>query len=113
MRGAAMQSPEIASKHRNSRAFPIVVLLAIMALLPAAGQDAQEAPKPVERTSKPGENQTWQKKVKVANRAVMKPEQRPVATPINGKTLRMEEALKTSPKVAEGKLQPNLDLAQA
>src|SRR5437016_2601108 len=109
-----MQSLKIASNHRNSRAFPIVALLVIMALLPAVGQNAQEAPKPEERVSKPGEIQTGQKKAKVANRAIMKPKQRPVATAINGKTLRMEEALKTSPKVpAEGKLQPKLDLAQA
>lgn len=91
----------------------MVALFAVMSLLSATGQNTKEPSKPQEHVSKPGEVQTGQKKLRVASRAVMKAEQRPVATPINGKTLSMEEALRTSPKGVGGKLQPKVELAQS
>jgi hypothetical protein len=91
-----------------------VATLAIMVLLlPAMSAAAQDEPKPQERVSQPGEMQTGQKKAKAVRGAAMKPEQRPAATLVNGKILEMEAALKMPQRIAGGKRQASVDLAQA
>jgi hypothetical protein len=113
-----MQSRVTNHKFRVPKNFAAGTLFAlILFCLPTANVSAQEEPreqpKPQERVSKPGEIQTGQKKVRVVNRAEMRPDRKPVSTPVNGKTVRMEEALKAPSRVVQGKRQTDVDMAQA
>ena len=70
-------------------------------------QDGQE------RVSKPDEVQPDPKKTAPSRASAMNPERKPAPTLVNGKAVRMEDALKTPPRSLEGKRQPKLDLAKA
>lgn len=72
-----------------------------------AGQDGQE------RVSKPDELQPDPKKTAPSRAPAMNPERKSAPTLVNGKAVRMEDALKTPPRAIEGKRQPKLDLAKA
>jgi hypothetical protein len=93
----------------RSRATLALIMLPLAALAVAA----QDEPKPQERVSKPDEIQTGAKKIKAASAIPMTPEKRQAATPVNGKTLRMEEALKTPQRVSEGKRQTAVNYQHA
>src|SRR5438045_116102 len=113
-----MQSRVTNHEFRVPKNFAAGTLIAlILFCLPTANVSAQEEPqkqaKPQERVSKPGEIQIGQKKVRVVNRAEMRPDRKPVSTPVNGKTVRMEEALKAPSRVVQGKRQADVDMAQA
>ena len=74
---------------------------------------AQDEPQGKERVSKPGELQPDPKKAPPTRAPAMYPERKPSPTLVNGKTARMEDALKTRNTAVEGKRQPKLDLAKA
>lgn len=82
-------------------------LVCSLPLLTLARQEGQE------RVSKPGEVQSDPKKTAPTRAPAMDPKRKTVPTLVNGKTLRMEDALKAPPRVLEGKRQPKLDLAKA
>jgi len=88
---------------------PLLFLLGCaLPLQSRARQDGQE------RVSKPEEIQPDPKKTAPSAAApTMNPERKPAPTLMNGKAVRMEEALKTPPRTPEGKRQPKLDLAKA
>jgi hypothetical protein len=96
-----------AMRNASSKAMLLSLLLAV----PILAQ--QDEPKPQGRESKPDELQTGRKAVKPASTAVMNTQEKPEATPMGGKTLRMEDALKTPPVDGAGKRQMKIDAAMA
>jgi hypothetical protein len=112
-----MEVREIGGSMRIPMNLAFAALLVVLSFLPllAVAQDetAPQELKSKERISREGEVQTGQKKVRAASTATMKPERKPVATPVNGKTLRMEDALKAKQPTPQGRLQPKLDMAQS
>jgi hypothetical protein len=96
---------------KMGRTGSFVALLFLLAcslpLQARAGQDGQE------RVSKPDEIQPDPKKAAPSRAPAMNPERKPAPTLVNGKAVRMEDALKTPPRTLEGKRQPKLDLARA
>lgn len=73
----------------------------------------QDEPRPQGRISKPEELQTGRKRVKPAGTAIMKPRQKPAATPIGKKTVRMEDALKVPVRSVTGKRQMKVETGLA
>ena len=93
---------------RTGSFIALLFLLAYSLPIPTrAGQDGQE------RVSKPDEVQPDPKKTAPSRAPAMNPERKPAPTLVNGKAVRMEDALKTPPRTLEGKRQPKLDLAKA
>lgn len=92
-----------------------IIGLALTAPFLAGFVWAQDQPKPQERVSREGELQTGaaQLRTRAPRKAVMVPERRPAPTPLAGKTVRMEDALKAKPRIAGGKLQPKIEPAHA
>lgn len=78
----------------------------------AAASSHPDDPKPEEQVSRPGQMQAGRKRTKPPTTATMKAGQRPMAKPVNGRILLMEEELK-SPDGAEGKHQEKVDAALA
>jgi hypothetical protein len=90
----------------------LLTLLVILFLVPGVTV-GQDEPKSNERISKPDEVQTGRKKTRPPSQAVMKAEERPAPTPVNGKMLKMEDALKQPQQPTEGKQQPRIEQSQA
>ena len=88
----------------------VALLFLLGCSLPTQSRAAQEGQ---ERVSKPGEVQPDPKKSAPSRAPAMNPERKPVPTLMEGKAVRMEEALKVSARVPEGKRQPKLDRATA
>lgn len=96
---------------------PMAVVVFVMLVWPAMSMGVQEPPRSQERVSKPGEIQTGRKKI-AQHGTAMNPQRRPRPTPVAGKVLLMENALKQKPEAAvagkpQGKRQAAVNIAQA